>query len=237
MPQDKKLNNQKSLNPIVVALLGPPGSGKGTQSKLLADKFSLEYFGGGAALRERRKTKDFTGKKLYGVMKRGDLAPTFLIAELWMEKLEEFKNKSLDPGQDFDGFVCDGTPRKLMEAKLFDQALKWYGWEEQAKVFLIKISEKEAYDRLTKRRVCQKCERIIPWVGEFKKLEKCDRCGGKLITRPDDTPEGIGQRLEEYREEVLRVVEHYRNKGKLIEIDGEKGIQEVFDQIISHLNY
>lgn len=232
MSQDKK-----SKSPIIIALLGPPGSGKGTQAKLLVDKFSLEYFGGGAALRKRRKTKDFTGKKLYGVMKRGDLVPTFLIAKLWMKKLEEFKNKSLDPKQDFDGFVCDGTPRKLIEAKLFDQALEWYGWKEQAKVFLIKISEKEVYGRLTKRRVCKECERIIPWAGEFKELEKCDRCGGELITRPDDTKEGIRQRLKEYRNEVLKVVDYYQKQGKLIEIDGEKGIQEVFNQILSDLDY
>jgi len=221
-----------SKKPLVIIILGPAGSGKGTQAKLVAKKFGLEYFGSGDALRVRQKVGDFTAKKLIKVMGRGELVPSFVISKLWIDKLEKFKQKAK-----FNGLVCDGSPRKILEAKLFDEALNWYDWQEKAKVIFINISRKESFHRLTKRRQCKKCGRIIPWLGEFKKLKKCDNCGGELIIRADDKPEAIRKRLEEFKNEVIPVIKHYREQGKLIEINGEQSIEDVFEEILSKLRW
>jgi len=216
--------------PLVIIILGPAGSGKGTQAKLVAKKFGLGYFGSGDALRARQKVGDFTAKKLIKVMGRGELVPSFVISKLWIDGLEKFKQKVR-----FNGLVCDGSPRKILEAKLFDEALNWYDWQGKAKVIFINISRKESLHRLTKRRQCKKCGRIIPWLGEFKKLKECDKCGGELITRADDKPEAIKKRLEEFKEEVIPVINYYRKQKKLIEIGGEQSIENVFKDILKVL--
>jgi adenylate kinase len=220
----------KPSNPKVIAILGRPGSGKGTQAKLLIKKFDLEYFGSGDALRKRQKIKDFTGKKLFRVMEKGELVPSFVIAKLWIDALEKFKQKAKAKG-----FIFDGSPRKIMEAKMFDEALNWYEWGKEAKVILIDISVKESFKRLTKRRICKDCKRLIPWLGEFKKLKRCDKCGGSLITRSDDKPKAIKKRLEEFKKEVIPVLNYYQKQGKLIKINGEQSIENVFKDILKAL--
>jgi len=224
------MSNKKNKK-LVLIILGPPGSGKGTQAELLAEKFGLEYFGSGEALRQRQKTGDFTGKKLIEVMNMGEWAPEVIISKLWMNKLEEFKQK-----RKFNGLVYDGGPRKMLEAELFDLALTWYEWQKNVKVIFINISKKESLNRLTKRRQCKKCGRLIPWLGEFKKLKKCDKCGGKLIIRSDDKPEAIKKRLEEFKEKTMPVIEYYKKQKKLIEINGEQSIENVFKDILKTLS-
>lgn len=222
--QNSKL---KTKNQLVLILLGPPGSGKGTQAKLLVKKFGLEYFGSGKTLRRRRKIGDFTAKKLIEVMRRGEWAPDSVISKLWMAKLEEFKRK-----RKFNGLVSDGSPRRILEAKLFDNALSWYEWQKNTKVIFINISRKESLNRLTKRRQCKKCGGLIPWVGEFKKLRRCDKCGGHLIVRKDDKPKAIKKRLQEFKEKTAPVINHYKKQSKLIEINGEQSIEKVFKDIL-----
>ncbi len=217
----------KTKNQLVLILLGPPGSGKGTQAKLLVKKFGLEFFGSGESLRKRQKVGDFTSKKLIEVMRRGEWAPDSVISKLWMAKLEEFKRK-----RKFNGLVSDGSPRKILEAKLFDNALSWYEWQKNTKVIFINISRKESLNRLTKRRQCKKCGRLIPWVGEFKKLRRCDRCGGHLIVRKDDKPKAIKKRLQEFKEKTIAVLNYYKKQGRLIEINGEQSIEKVFKDIL-----
>lgn len=216
----------------VIILLGRPGSGKGTQAKLLIKKFGLEYFGSGDALRKRQKIKDFTGKKLFEVMTKGELVPSFIISKLWIDKLEKFAKK-----RKFKGFILDGSPRIIIEAEFFDEALDWYGWQRWSKVILIDISKKESFNRLTKRRMCEKCGRLIPWLGDFKKLKKCDKCGGKLITRRDDRRQAIQKRLSEFEKEVKKVIKYYQKQRKLIRVNGEQPIKDVFSDILSALSF
>lgn len=215
---------------LLIILLGPPGSGKGTQAKLLVKKFGLEYFGSGDSLRARQKLDDFTGKKLKKVMRKGELVPSFIISKLWIDKLGKFKKKIR-----LNGFAIDGSPRKMLEAKLFDEAMRWYEWQKRAKVILIDISRKESLNRLTKRRICKKCGRLIPWLGALKKLKKCDKCAGPLITRQDDRPGAIKKRLEEFKNEVMPVINYYKKQGKLIKINGEQSIKRVFKDILKAL--
>jgi adenylate kinase len=214
-------------NQLIIIVLGRPGSGKGTQAKLLVKKFGLEYFGSGDALRNRRKVKDFTGGKLFQVMEKGELAPSFIISKIWIDELEKLKNKAK-----LNGIVFDGTPRQMIEAKLFEEALNWYGWRRKMRVILIDISRRESLKRLTKRRICKNCKRLIPWIGEFKKLKRCDKCGGTLITRTDDKPTAIKKRLEEFKKEVMPVLNYYKKQDRLKKVNGEQRIENVFKDIL-----
>jgi len=211
--------------PTNFILIGPPGCGKGTQAKLLADKFKLEYVGSGDILRKRNKINDFTGKKLAEVMEKGGLVPSFVINKLLGDELERLKNKKTA------GFVLDGWTRIIYEAILADEAMGWYGWSN-AKIVLIKISVRESFNRLTKRRQCKNCKKLIPWIGDYKKIKKCDACGGELITRIDDNIQTIKRRLLEYKNQTMKSVNYYKKQNRLIEINGEQSIENVFKDII-----
>jgi len=212
----------------IIILLGKSGCGKGTQAELLQEKFKLDYIGSGDLLRARAKKNDFTGKKLAKTLKEGSLCPTAVISKLWLDKAEEMKNK-----KNLRGFVMDGNPRKMLEARMIDEALNWYDWE--AKVFLIDISNKEAIWRLTKRRICQKCKNILPFVGDFRTMKKCPECGGKLTTRSDDTVSAAKNRLAWFKKEVEPIVEYYRKSKRLVKINGEQPIKDVYKDILKHL--
>ena len=214
--------------PLVFIVFGRPGSGKGTQAKLLQKKFKLEYVGSGDLVRKRQKVNDFTGRKLLEVSaKKGEIIPTFLMSKLWAEKFEKLKQKPK-----FNGLVLDGSPRKFIETILVEEALDWYNWQKNVKIILINISQKESIKRLTKRRICKDCGRILPYVGKFRKLKKCDKCGGKLFTRTDDTIKGVKERLRWYKTDVIPAINYYQKQGRLIKINGKQSIEKVFKDIL-----
>ena len=231
----------------VIILLGRPGSGKGTQAKLLAEKFGLIYIELGDLVRNRQKIKDFTGKKLLRVSaKKGELIPTFLVSSFWITifeklkqkpKFKELKNSSqrFADTRVFKGFVLDGSPRMLIESYLIDEALKWYEWHKNVKIILVNISEKESIWRLTKRRMCQDCGRLIPYIGELKKLKKCDQCQGKLIVRKDQSLEAIKKRIKEFNEKTKPAINYFRQQNRLIKINGEQPIEAVYRDILKAL--
>jgi adenylate kinase len=218
--------NQK---PQVIILMGRSGCGKGTQAKFLQDEFKFKHVNSGDLIRAKMKEKNFFGQKLKKVINRGGLAPTFLISQLWTEKIIEIKIKS-----DLKGLIIDGSPRTLIEARLMNEIFDWVDWKK-IKVVLLDISDREAFNRLTKRRICQKCGRLIPWVGQFKDLKKCDKCGGQLITRSDDKPEAIRSRLDFYNKEVEPAIDYYRKQDRLIKINGQQSIENVYQEIKKNL--
>ena len=222
----------------IIILLGRPGCGKGTQAKLLAKKFGLEYIGVGDLVRKRQEVKDFTGKKLLRVSwKKGELLPSFLVSSFWTAKFEELKQnvrigtiRNFKPK--FKGFVLDGSSRTLIESQLIDEALKWYQWQKNVKIILINISEKESIWRLTKRRMCQDCGRLIPYIGEFKKLKRCDQCQGKLITRKDQSLGAIKKRIKEFNEKTKPAINYFQKQNRLIKINGEQSIEDIHKDIL-----
>jgi adenylate kinase len=220
-------NNSK---PLIIILLGKSGCGKGTQAQLLQEKFGLEYIGSGDLLRTRAKKSDFLGKKIAEIMNKGGLIPTPFIFKLWLDRVEELKAKN-----DLKGFVMDGNPRKIIEAYLIDETLEAFGWDKNVKIILVDISDKEAIWRLTKRRMCKNCKEIIPFVGDFKKLEKCPKCGGELVQRSDDTVESAKNRLAWFKKEVQPIINYYKKKGKLIKVNGEGSIEKVFEDTLKLL--
>jgi adenylate kinase len=216
------------MEPQILIILGRSGCGKGTQAKLLREKYGLEYMGSGENLREKAATDGFSGKKIEEVINSGSFVPVPVIFHIWINKLEDWKNNK----PDLRGIIFDGSPRKLPEAQLLDEALEWYEWDKNVKVILINITEEEAFARLTKRRICKNCEKLIPYIGEFKNLKVCDACGGELVNRPDDKKEAIRGRLDEFTKEVVPVIEYYKNKGLLINISGDQSIEEVHEDIV-----
>ncbi|MDP2820813.1 MAG: nucleoside monophosphate kinase [bacterium] len=213
--------------PLNFALIGRSGSGKGTQAKLLMEHFgnNFLYISTGDLFRDLAKSGSEPALKIKKVMEEGGLPFDYLAIALWTHKIAyELKEEQ--------GLMLDGAPRRLNEAKVLEDFLDFLGRKESTFNILIDISREEAFNRLTKRRICKNCERLIPWVGDFKNLEVCDQCGGELITRVDDKPEAINKRLDYFEENVVSAIEFYEKNGRLIKINGEQPIEKVFEDIL-----
>lgn len=128
---------------MVVSLIGPPGSGKGTQADFLCQRFDWAKMASGDLLRERREVGDYTGQKISQEMAKGELVPTLVVAHLWFDRMEEIHKKG-----DFKGLVIDGSPRRVLETELIKGALSWYGWDDHYRVVCLNISEEESTRRL-----------------------------------------------------------------------------------------
>jgi len=206
-----------------IILLGPQGSGKGTQAKLLANKFELEHIETGDALRKMKKESTELGRKVAQIIDKGRLVSSALIMEIIGDKIMTILRDK--------GIIFDGVPRALDQAKSLENILEKNG-RHITHVFFVQISEKETINRLSKRYICNKCGKIfIIKRDNVNKLEKCSKCGGNIIRRKDDTPKGIKQRLALYQERTFPVAEYYREKQILIEINGEQSVEKVFNDI------
>ena len=216
----------KHSKPLNFTLIGRSGSGKGTQAKLLIERFgNLFYVYTGDLFRDLAKANTDTGKRIKKIIKEGGLPFDELATTLWMYKIAYNAKEN-------QGILFDGSPRRLDEAKVIDEFMEFLERKENTYNILLDISREEAFNRLIKRRICKKCERLIPWVGEFKKLKVCDKCGGELITRPDDSSKAINNRLDFYDKRVTEVVDYYKKQNRLIEINGEQSIEDVFQDIL-----
>ena len=214
------------MKPLSFALIGRSGCGKGTQADLLMKHFgNLLYISTGDLLRNLAKLDTSAGKSAKEIMTKGELIPDFMIIGLWMREL----NINL---KDEQGVLFDGAFRRLIEAEQADEYFSFLGRKDNFFPILIDISKEEAFDRLTKRRICKNCGKIIPFVGEYKTMEKCDNCGGELLHRADDNPGAIENRLAYFDKEVLEVLEYYKKDNRLITVNGEQSIEEVFKNII-----
>ncbi len=148
--------------------------------------------------------------------------------KLWMDSFEEIKNRD----GEFNGLIMDGSPRKIKEAWLLEDALKWYEWDKRVKAILIDISEEEAIARLTKRKICPQCNNIVIFSKDNPDIDNCPQCGATLVRRPEDTPEGIKKRLAWFEEEVGQTIKYYEEKNMLIRINGEQDVEAVYSDII-----
>lgn len=196
--------NIDQKNPIVICVLGKAGAGKGTQVNLLKERLGLNYIGSGELLRKRKEIKDFTGKKIADVIDKGGLVPSPVIFALWMAELEKIRNLEKN-----NGILIDGSPRKILEAHLIEEAVNWYGWSDNFKIMIIDISDEEAVARLLKR--------------------------AEIEGRADDTEEGIRKRLGWYKDEVEPVIEFFEKKGSVVKINGEQSVEDVYNEIIQRL--
>lgn len=132
----------KAFKPVV-SLIGPPGSGKGTQAGYLSQRFGWANMASGDLLRERREKDDFTGRKIKEEMANGQLVPTLVVAHLWFDRMEEIKQAG-----EFPGLIIDGSPRRVLETELIKGALSWYGWDQDYRVIYLNISQEQSMKRL-----------------------------------------------------------------------------------------
>ncbi|QIB75158.1 adenylate kinase [Halogeometricum borinquense] len=202
-----------------ILLLGAPGAGKGTQSKRLASEFDLEHVTTGDALRANKdmdiSDMDFEYDTPREYMESGDLVPDDVVNEIVKTALQEA-----------DGYVLDGYPRNIEQAEYLTEIT------DLDAVLYLDVSEEELVERLTGRRVCDDCG--ANYHVEFAPPEEdgvCDECGGELIQRDDDTEETVRERLTVYHKNTEPVVNHYRDEGVLVEIDGEQTPDGVFDDV------
>jgi len=199
---------------MVLVLLGAPGAGKGTQAAHLARHWGLKHLSSGDLLRRAVELGSPLGKEAKGYMEKGLLVPDQVVIGLIMEQLQ---------GQ--DGVLLDGFPRTLEQARALDKALGKGGVD---RAVLIKVDPEELVVRLSSRWTCRGCQAPYNVVSNAPQVEgRCDKCAGELYQRPDDTPAGIRKRLEVYSAQTMPVIEYYRGKGRLLEVDGSRGADEV----------
>ncbi|MCS7233632.1 MAG: adenylate kinase [Synergistetes bacterium] len=205
-----------------LVLLGPPGAGKGTLAFMLMRDYNLLHISTGDMLREAVSKGTELGKKANEYMRKGLLVPDEIIIEMIKEKLlETHKN----------GLIFDGFPRTINQAKALDILLEEIN-EKLKAVILLKISKKVILERLTNRRVCSKCGALYHLKHSPPKLEnKCDICGGELYQREDDKEETILRRISVYKDQTEPLIEYYKEKGLLIEIDAEPHLEKVYAEL------
>ncbi|AFK20192.2 adenylate kinase [Haloferax mediterranei ATCC 33500] len=202
-----------------ILLLGAPGAGKGTQSKRLAETYDIDHVTTGDALRANKDMETEYGTPR-SFMEKGELVPDAVVNEIVEAALE-----------DADGYVLDGYPRNLSQAEYLSEIA------DLDAVLSLEVAESELVERLTGRRVCSECG--TNFHVKFNQPEEagvCDECGGELIQRDDDTEETVRERLSVFEENTEPVIEHYRDEGVLVEIDGEQTPDEVFDDIVDSLD-
>ncbi len=202
-----------------LVLLGPPGSGKGTQGELLAQRHGWPKLSTGDILREAVAAGTELGKKVEPIMAAGDLVPDEIVLGIVRERLA---------GEDCrEGFILDGFPRTIPQAEGLEEILRESGRALSA-VIEIRVSEEEVVRRLSGRRTCSQCNAIyhVEWKPP-REEGVCDICGGKLVQRPDDRPEAIRERLREYREQTAPLVAFYEKRGLLRPVDGAGKVEEV----------
>ncbi|MBI5411927.1 nucleoside monophosphate kinase [Candidatus Peregrinibacteria bacterium] len=201
-----------------ILLFGIQGSGKGTQGKLLAEKYGLTVFEMGGELRKMIQSGTSLGNQIKTIVESGQLVS----AEVIMEVVESFlSHHPVDRP-----ILFDGIPRTFDQARSLETLLRRHGRSYHG--ILIHISQDEAIQRLTKRRICSACKAVYP--ADYPK-DVCETCGAALVTRADDNTASIQKRLENYNKETIPLVEHYRSQGLLTEINGAQPIPAVTQEL------
>lgn len=208
-------------------LLGAPGSGKGTQAKNIAEKVGITHVASGDLFRAAATRGDELGNQARHYMEQGLLVPDEITIKMILERI--------DAPDCSKGVMLDGFPRTLEQAKALDQALG----DKKLKidrVFYINVSTDELVRRLSGRFICRKCQAPYHKVSSPPKKEGvCDKCGGELYQRADDTPETVRKRIDVYTKETSPLIDYYNKAKKLVEIDGEGNIDSITKNIIAAL--
>lgn len=203
-----------------IILFGPPGAGKGTQAVGIAKKYKLPHISTGDMFRETAASGSELGKKLQGFMSAGKLVPDDVVIEVVRERISKPDTKN--------GFLLDGFPRTVEQAKSLDKILA----DKNSRidnVLYIFLSEEEIVRRLTARRNCGQCGANYNLVSQPPKKEgACDKCGGKLVQRADDNDATIRNRIKVYNEQTTPLIDFYAKSGVMNKVDGSKTVDDVF---------
>lgn len=226
-PMDRTVRREQ----LAVVLLGPPGAGKGTQADLLSLEFGLFHIETSRLI--RRKFSEASendpeiqeAKRLYDL---GHLVTTELVARWLIEEVERLHSEGW-------GIVFDGSPRTRYEAEeLLPVLLRLYG-DETLSIILIDVGEEAAVERISRRRVCQKCYKPVPHTLKMQRRKRCPRgdCKGEIFKRDLDEPHIVRERMEVFRKDTLPVVEFFDAEGILRRLNGEQAIENLFSEILA----
>ncbi len=210
-----------------IIMLGAPGAGKGTQAKMIAEKYMIPHISTGDIFRANIKEGTELGKQAKEYMDKGQLVPDSLTVNLLLDRVAKDDCKN--------GYVLDGFPRTIPQAEVLDEALSKLG-ENIDYAIDVDVPDENIINRMSGRRACVTCgatyhlKHIPP-----KKEGICDKCGSELILRDDDKPETVKKRLDVYHEQTQPLIDYYTNKGILKTVDGTKDMLEVFGDIVSIL--
>ena len=211
-----------------IILVGPPGGGKGTQAKMLAERYDIPHISTGDSLRGAGKKRTPLGLQAEPIMASGGLVPDDLMIGLIRERFAEDDAAK--------GFILDGFPRTVPQAEKLDTILAGNGQGGATVVHLL-VPDALIVRRIVARRSCGSCGAVYHLENSPPKQDGvCDKCGSELVARPDDTEEAVVRRLQAFRESTAPVIEHYRGKGVVKDIDGDASVDEVFERVIRALS-
>ena len=205
-------------------LLGPPGAGKGTQAKRLAEAAHVPHVASGDLFRKHQEEGTDLGKLAVGYMERGELVPDEVVIRMVLGRIQE--------PDAANGYILDGFPRTLNQAQALDAALAAVG-NPIDRVPLMEVKTDELVWRLSGRWVCSQCQR--PYQENTAPPQQpgvCDICNGQLYQRTDDRPEAVWRRLEVYQDQTAPLIDYYGSQGKLRKVDGQRPIDQVTDDLL-----
>lgn len=206
-----------------LVFLGAPGVGKGTQAELVSAKYGIPKISTGDLLRAAVSQQTPLGKEAKQFMDRGDLVPDKVVIGLVQEKIEMPECTK--------GFILDGFPRTVPQADALAELLDQKGLALDRVIYFV-IPREELINRLSGRRSCSKCQAVFHVVFvPPKKDGVCDKCGGELIQRSDDRRETVESRLNVYEEQTAPLIEYYRQKNLLTELDGAGSVEHVQERL------
>lgn len=210
-----------------IIMLGAPGAGKGTQAKMLADKYGIPHISTGDIFRANIKNETELGKKAKEYMDQGLLVPDELTCNLVVDRIQQEDCKK--------GYILDGFPRTIPQAEALDKALTELN-DKIDYAINVEVPDENIVGRMSGRRACVGCGATYHIVYNPTKAEGiCDRCGKELILRDDDKPETVQKRLNVYHEQTQPLIDFYKNKGVLKEVDGTVDMNDVFNAIVKVL--
>lgn len=210
-----------------IIMLGAPGAGKGTQAKMLADKYMIPHISTGDIFRANIKNGTELGQKAKTYMDKGLLVPDELVCDLVVDRVQQEDCAK--------GYILDGFPRTIPQAEALDAALAKLGAKIDYAVN-VEVPDENIVRRMSGRRACVACGATYHIVYNPTKEEGvCDRCGKELILRDDDKPETVTKRLNVYHEQTQPLIEYYTKQGALAEVDGTMNMNDVFDAIVKIL--
>ena len=214
--------------PDFIVLLGPPGAGKGTQAQLISNELFLPHISSGDIFRENLKNKTELGQEAEEYINIGELVPDGITISMIKERLSRTDCES-------GGALLDGFPRTPAQAEALDEMLTSIGGKVKA-VPYINVPDEVLIERLTGRWTCRACGHVFHEVFNPPQVEgRCDFCGSELYQREDDKVETVTQRIRVYKDQTQPLIDYYRIRGTLIEIDGAQSIENVSAALLATL--
>jgi adenylate kinase len=211
----------------IIVIIGAPGAGKGTQSRLLSEKYGYPQISTGDILREMGRADTPLGRKVKETMAAGCLVSDEILAEV-------IRGRTAQPDC-ANGYILDGYPRTLNQAQQLEEVASKQG--KEIRLARIVVPEDVLFKRLTGRRACPICGEIYNVYFRPPKVDEiCDLDGAALTKRSDDNPESVSRRFEEYQRSTAPLIDYYRQSGRLIEIDGQLPVNEVFDKLLAAID-